>query len=366
MRFVGLVLCLASPVSQACSMFTVTNGEMVLFANNEDYVRPGVMWFVPGKAARLGRVNFGFDDDFTQGSMNEKGLCFDAAALPKVPWEADPAKKNTRNLLELIMDTCGTVEEALKLFDEYNCQHLADGQFMFADATGAAAVVTWDPGNHLSVVRREKPYLLITNDRLECSGLRDERFMLARRALEENMAPKVDKCFEVLETIHQEGEATTVYSNVFDLKQKKVYLCAASDFEHVRTFDLQEELAKGRKTHKLSDMFPEAPTVPAMRKRERRVFASAVVLPAATLAKYAGNYLVEGEKQVALAFAVDGDRGLTLTVEGNTVGLYPESETEFRFRNTFGTVSFQVDAEGKVTGLTMHRPSDAYAHRVEP
>jgi len=51
--------------------------------------------------------------------MNDRGLCFDAAVVPDVPWTADPAKQDAPNLLELILDTRATVDAALRLFDEY-------------------------------------------------------------------------------------------------------------------------------------------------------------------------------------------------------------------------------------------------------
>ena len=107
-------------------MFTLVRDGMALMGNNEDFVEPGYVWFVPPAEGRLGRINFGFKGDrFVQGSMNEKGLCFDAAVTADIAWQPDPAKKDTENLLELIMDTCATVDEAETLFRTYNCKHLA-------------------------------------------------------------------------------------------------------------------------------------------------------------------------------------------------------------------------------------------------
>lgn len=63
---------LLSVQAHACSMFTLVRDGVVLMGNNEDFVEPGYVWFVPPVEGRLGRVNFGFKGDrFAQGSMNE-------------------------------------------------------------------------------------------------------------------------------------------------------------------------------------------------------------------------------------------------------------------------------------------------------
>ena len=118
-------------------MFTLVRDGTVLMGNNEDFVKPGYVWFVPAADGRLGSANFGFKNRFVQGSMNEKGLCFDAAEA---------------------------------LFQEYNCKHLAHSHFMLADASGASMVVEWLPDSGLNIVRREGDYQLITNTRLAESG----------------------------------------------------------------------------------------------------------------------------------------------------------------------------------------------------
>ncbi len=72
-------------LASACTVFCVVRDGKVLFCNNEDFTKPGFIWLVAAEKGRFGRVNLGFDDGFAQGSMNEKGLAFDATALQKVP-----------------------------------------------------------------------------------------------------------------------------------------------------------------------------------------------------------------------------------------------------------------------------------------
>lgn len=99
--------------SNACTIFCVVRDGQVLFCNNEDFTKPGYIWFVPAGNGRYGRVNLGFEDRFVQGSMNDQGLAFDATALSAIPWKSDPNRETPRNLIEKIMNECATVEEAL-------------------------------------------------------------------------------------------------------------------------------------------------------------------------------------------------------------------------------------------------------------
>ncbi|MEO1367809.1 MAG: carcinine hydrolase/isopenicillin-N N-acyltransferase family protein, partial [Acidobacteriota bacterium] len=169
--------------ASACSILTFRDADRILVGNNEDWKEPGYLWFEPGADGRYGRVNVGFENRFSQGSMNEKGLIFDAAVVPDVPWEEDPTKETPTNLLEKIMDECATVEEALEYFETYNSPHLAFSQFLFADAAGDSAVVTWRDGA-LSVERIVGRHLVATNSRLQGTGYRCQRHARAEQVLD--------------------------------------------------------------------------------------------------------------------------------------------------------------------------------------
>jgi hypothetical protein len=348
-----------------CAMFTIADETTVLFANNEDYVKPGMVWVEPARPGKYARICLGFDTDFAQGAMNEAGLCFDAAAVPEVPWAPDPAKKNTDNLLVLIMDTCASVKEALALFEQYNCRHLATGQFMLADASGDAAVVTWDPRGHCSVVRKSGPYLLITNDRLEWSGLRDQRFMIADRMLAQTSRPTPSLCRDVLDRIHQTGKhAFTTYANVFDLKNRRVYLYAFGNYKEVVTLDLKEELGRRPVKAGIASLFPDPPKIEAVRKAPARVFETEIVLPEEVLRRFTGVYRFD-ENGLEATVRFEPDQGLLISVDGQReLAIYPESNTAFRFRETFGTLTFQFGSARQPTGFVMHRPGDAQARRI--
>jgi len=88
----------------ACTLFTIVQNDVVLMGNNEDFTKQGAIWFIPARNGNFGRVNVGFHhifgrrEEFAQGSMNEKGLAFDAAVVEKIPWKPDPNKETPDNL----------------------------------------------------------------------------------------------------------------------------------------------------------------------------------------------------------------------------------------------------------------------------
>lgn len=341
----------------SCAMFTLVSGDTVLMGNNEDYIKPGYVWFVPAEAGKLGRVNFGFADKFAQGSMNEKGLAFDAAVVAEIPWEPDPAKKDVKNLLELIMDTCGTVEEALALFDAYNCKHLAGSQFMFADATGDAAVVTWLPEKGLNVVRRTGDYLLNTNTRLDYSQFRCERYVLAERRLVAGGDSAEVVAREALDAIHQEGEgAFTSYSNVYDLKKGLVHVYNLANYDEVVTFNLAEELANGAHRTALKKVFKDSPSLKDIRKVSPRTYDTRIELSREQLDALTGKYSVMDGKAV-ITVERAGNELRFIPPDGKAAHLFPENDTKFRIVEG-GQVTFTQSAAGVITGIVMHRNGD--------
>lgn len=353
----------------ACSFFTLTGDGVVLFGNNEDFVKPGYVWFVPGKKGRYGRVNFGFDDYFAQGSMNEKGLCFDGAALAPVAWKEVPGKDSPTNLVDKIMNECATVDEAIAYFERYNCRFLANSQLMFADATGASAVVAWLPESGLSVVRKSGPYQIVTNNRLEASGYRCARFVKAERILAERGDASLETVVAALDAVHQRGpHGFTTYSTVYDLKNKKVYVYNLANFETAYAFDLVEELKqRGRKRLALADLFPNGPDIASVRDAEPRTrWNTGIDLDDGQVARFEGVYQPVNAPDVTVRVERDGAGGLRVVHPGQgDATLYPESETKFRIAPDRGQVTFHVAPDGAVTGLTLHKQTDVYAKRVD-
>lgn len=250
------MLLLAGPAC-ACLVFCVSDHGHVFGGNNEDYLEPDTrMWFVPAAAGEHGRVYFGYANGFPQGGLNDAGLFFDGLALdrePIVPRAGEKEPAHTGNIADLAMAKCATVEQVIALFETHDRSMLEYAQLFFGDRSGDGAILE---GN--AVIRKEGRALIATNFRQSKTPPEQsscERHRIARRILSENEEISVDVCRRVLAATRQEGEVSTLYSNVYDLERGLVYLYHFHDYEEVVVIDLATELAKGPRVVELATLF---------------------------------------------------------------------------------------------------------------
>jgi hypothetical protein len=340
------LLTLALPAG-ACSVLTAVGDAGVFFGNNEDYFKPGYLWVTPARKGRLARVNFGFQDRFMQGGMNERGLCVDASALNAVPWDNRDGKKAVRNLIELAMERCGTVDEVLALFETHHCKHLGSGQFMFTDAGGDAVILTGLPDGRISAIRRTDGSLLMTNTRLEMSPYRCPRFVRAEQVLEAGPA-SLERVRDALAAIHQQGEASTVYSTIYEPKTRRIHIYHLADFSSARSFDFDTLLRDGPRDIALADLFQAPPEAfEALRKRPARVYDTRVDLSPEQLAEYTGQYRGDQTGRTGEVTADAGDLVLTNS-DGAQLRVWPEGRDRFRMADG-GQIIF-----GRESGTVRH------------
>ncbi|MCB0666646.1 MAG: hypothetical protein KDC80_12510 [Saprospiraceae bacterium] len=280
---VGTCQTATNPVRGSCTIFSASAGDKVFFGNNEDYYRPRTyLWTEPGTNGNYGCLYLGFKDYSHQGGINEKGLCFDANALPKsklnlheelVPppnYDA-PYENFVIWIAVLIMRKAATVEEAIDLAGRYQRNNwYADAgglkyQLHLADAKGDAVVISVDQQGELAFTRKEpgKRYLISTNfNRANPDNALD--FPCARYALTEQMldeiqnedALNVEYFKTILDRSHEEGIFNnTLYSNIFDLKNGIVYLYHWHQYDEVVRLNVTEELKKGIKLVRIKDLF---------------------------------------------------------------------------------------------------------------
>jgi hypothetical protein len=239
----------------ACTIFVATRGGRVLFGNNEDWNNPHTrLWFVPPKGSHYGVVYVGFDDNYPQGGMNERGLCFDGAALPAAEQAAIPGKKKANPwIVDRMMRECATVDEALALLEQYDLPVLERAQLLLADRSGASAIVE---RNH--VIRRAGDYQIATNfrqSRISPETARDPRYQTVNERLAGTGPLSVELFRSLLDATHQEGPSSTLYSTIYDLQSGDIYLYVAHDYSHVAKMNLPEELKKGKRRIALKTLF---------------------------------------------------------------------------------------------------------------
>jgi hypothetical protein len=361
-----LVACLlVAPRAQACAMIAAHSGDAFYFGSNEDYIEPGYYWVKPAAKGRLGRVAFGFKDQFMQGGMNEMGLCFDAAVVTTIPWELDPKKETPKNLLDKIMDECGTVAEALSYFEQYNCKHLASAQFMFADATGAAVVVTGDPRGHLSVMPRNAPVLMNTNVRLEFSQYRCPRYVLAEQTLQKAPSLGLAAVAEALGAIHQEGkDAYTTYTYIAEPLRGVIHVYQHGNMAESITLDVKSLLAEGKQKVALGPLFKQGPTLEEIRAAKPRTYQTAIALSPAAVKRFCGTYHVAEPATDVFVRPGEGSQLTMVVGDQDPLTLAPESPNKFRILPDAGQVTFQSDPNGKLMGFMLHRNGDHFVPRT--
>lgn len=238
----------------ACTGFCAKSKNTILVGNNEDWGNPRArIWFVPGEKGAYGRVYVGFNDGSPQGGMNEQGLFFDGFATPRLEVAPTPDREMYfGSVAGKALAECATVDEVVRLFDKYTRPDRAI--FLFADRNGDAVAIEPE-----AVVRKKDWYFVQTNfyqSRVQPGAETCDRFKIATRMLEDSRgAISVDLFRRILAATHQEGGASTQYSNIYDLEARVMYLYHFHNFENVVRIDLAEELRKGPHTIEIPSLF---------------------------------------------------------------------------------------------------------------
>jgi uncharacterized protein (TIGR03435 family) len=312
----------------ACTAFCAARAGQVLVGNNEDYENPRTkLWFVPSKDGSFGRMYVGFDDMYPQGGMNERGLWFDGFAAPLLKPAASGRPRFKGNIIDVAMATCGTVEEVVRLFNQYDRSFLSQAILMFADASGDAASIEAD-----AIVRKGRGDFVQTNfhQSRAAAGDGDWRFKTVTSMLD-TAGPNISRDLfrRILETTAQKGGVSTLYSNIYELKSRTMDLYHFRDFDHVVRFSLDDELRKGERVLDIPSLFP--PNAAAQKFAARHtpppatslapvlIVAAAVVIAVLGLALYG---VTRGSRRVRLSIAAAaGVLVLMVAGAGTTVHL---------------------------------------------
>ncbi len=371
-RLATLLLGVAVPVlvvamrmqARACTAVFVSAGDTVLVGDNEDASMPlSEVWVVAGEGGKYSRLCLGYAGDNTiQGGVNERGLWFDSFSVEAKPVAASPGKRACEaDMHDKVMAECATVEEAVALLSQYNCPFLSDNMLMVGDRTGASAIIE---GN--AVLPRRGPYQIITNfrqsehpDGSEVCG----RYRIAEAMLKADPHVTIDRMRRILAAVHQEGHVSTVYSYICDLRNGKLYIYHFHNFENVVVLDVKQELAKGRHSQSLPELFPttfaaeefasQSAAAMEIRKAARRY----PQFDPKTYPEFAGRYVVNSPAAMAgvtVVVTAGTDRLRAELNDGNVRELIPESSARFSVwepdhEGTF--VTFLRDQAGKVTGF---------------
>lgn len=257
--------------NQTCTIITAAHEGVVLFANNEDWRSPDpLIGFYPASPERYGSLHVGFrhSDDSIEfgGAMNDQGFAWDINSLPRSilkPHPERPYSHETDNYLSTITKKAATVEDAIRIAHDFDFGDSMSLQIHIADATGDAVVISAGPDGEIVFTRKAagNGYLVSTNFNLANpeNGTKSWRYDTAVSMLEklisvQNLSPEY--VGEILAAVHLETLTSyTLYSNIFDLRNGKIYLYYLSQYDELVKLDLIEEISRGQRVVEMGDLF---------------------------------------------------------------------------------------------------------------
>lgn len=264
----------------ACTNFKIKDDQTVYFGNSEDktyaqfsetyitFIPIGQVWY-DGSTIEHGTVIVGYANgsgySWVQGGMNDQGLAFDSTGVPYT----EPNLHNERpSLLVPQIFNCRTIDEVIESINQHSI-YSAEGkiQTFFIDKSGESVVYNIGEDGELAVFRNNNSYQLATNyyvndpsrgnpgsDPIERYNAADEKL----NDIVKNDDLTIKSITSVLEAVHFEGaNINTIYSNIFDVTNGDIYLYFFHQFEEVVKLNLEEELAKGRHSYRIADLFTQ-------------------------------------------------------------------------------------------------------------
>ena len=127
-------------------------------------------------------------------------------------------------------------------------------QLLIADATGDAAIVEAN-----AVIRKKGDNQLVTHFRqseTDPAKISCWRYLTARKLLTECQEDRFLCIRHILAATHQERDYPTLYSNIYDLNARRVYVYHFHDFQEEVVIDLEKELQSMPGVLDLPTLFP--------------------------------------------------------------------------------------------------------------
>lgn len=315
----------------ACTIFNMEKNGEVLVGNNEDffYTYSSELWIAASGEDSYGRICFA-NSSYVQGGMNEKGLFYDGAMCPasKIPYDESKPQLNM-DMGEIILSKCGTVDEVIKFVEGYNIPQSYTDHLMFADSSGACAVIEW-MDDDMKIVKKEGSYQIATNFWLsdpKLGGYPCSRYEKAEEMLSGDRKDISAGFFaDILKATAQDwGDGGTKYSNVYDLKRQEVVIYTKGDFNQYIKLNLQNELENlsgGEKTtYDIDQLFENEKLV-----QKTKLINDSIIKPDNTdssslLSKRTGDVRQEERKAENETEEAEGskDKGINWTIIWNTV-----------------------------------------------
>jgi len=167
-----------------------------------------------------------------------------------------------------MLETCSNISEAIELLKQHNINGFKRHHIMIVDRSGHSAVLEWGRDS-LSVVRKTKDYQIMTNfnntDPHLVGWYPCNRYIRVENKLATLSSITVKDIRTILESAKNTGmNYPTVYSNIYDLEKKQIYLFHNHNFEELFFIDIKKELNKEEHSYYIPSLFSnlklESPT----------------------------------------------------------------------------------------------------------
>ena len=237
--------------AMTCTIFVFTQQGKTYFCNNEDYSNPDTeIHFNPSENGKYAWVYLGFSNNWAQGGVNEKGLCWDWVSRGgdyEYSWKVDNTKITMMgNPCEKMITECATVDDAIKFYEKYNDRSLKESRIMLGDKSGNSAIIEWKDG---------KIHIIRNSSNLQAFGYGgySVESYFSNNSGEKNIAYFA----EALNVAHQEGQYPTLYSNIISLSDGKIYLYKDHNYSEYIEIDYLAKLKGGYTKYKIIDLFKD-------------------------------------------------------------------------------------------------------------
>ncbi len=252
--------------SPSCTCFSASgNGSNPLFGRNFDFPSNPVLLLFTNPSdgyASVSMVDLGYfgysmgrlpkpDGDLENlrmtpylpfDGMNEQGLAVGMAAIPSAEPPYDPGRVTIGEIqvIRLLLDRAGGVEEAIELLGGYNVE-MTDPpiHYMLADRTGRSAIVEF-VGGEMKVIRGGEPWQVMTNFIVQGSGapmaVSCSRYLSVYNGLR-NTDGSIGMA-EALSLLEGSSQPSTIWSCVYNLETGDILISMGRKYDNALSFQL--------------------------------------------------------------------------------------------------------------------------------
>ena len=253
----------------ACSVFQTTDeAGNVRCGRNFDWNKEGgSVWFVPAEAGNHGFMvveQEGFD--YPYEGMNDQGLFIAIAAVPKtkIPFSILKPIRVSCELVTIVLQEAGTVEQAIPLFHKYSIMfgtHLGYPliHYMIVDKEGHSAIVELVDKKIVVTRNKNKNYQVMTNFYVSDPEITfgGENPGTRYTILEETLSQEKPSQELVWRLLQEVSQKSTVWSNIYDLNKQLIYISYKD--VGVVVFSLKDQLYTGAHGFYLSNLDASKP-----------------------------------------------------------------------------------------------------------